>query len=136
MVQKMGPNAYKLDLPADKYSVHSTFNVADLSLFVPNDDSNDDLRKNRTQVDENDAVQMSMTPGDIEDNMKVPFDGPITRARAKKIQDATKALLIRYEGTMEQGFRPSWITLLRTKPSAQKVSLRPQTKLMKTRHPP
>ena len=34
VTKKIGPNAYKLDLPGD-YGVHSTFNVANLSLFVP-----------------------------------------------------------------------------------------------------
>ena len=84
-----------------------------------------------------DAVQLSMTPGDIEDNMKVPFDGPVTRARAKKIQIATKAFLVRHHGTLEQGFRPPWITWLKVTPPAQEVSLRSHTELMKTRqHPP
>ena len=74
----MGPNAYKLDLPADKYGVHTTFNVADLSLFVPDDFSDDDSRTNRDQVEENDSTQSPLTQDDIEKKMRVPFDGPIT----------------------------------------------------------
>ena len=32
IIEKVGPNAYKVDLPGD-YGVSATFNVADLSLY-------------------------------------------------------------------------------------------------------
>ena len=74
-----------------------------------------------------------MTPDDIDDKMRVPFDGPITRARAKMIQDATKALLVRLGATMDQGLRPSWVTMLKVQPTVQGLSLRPHSTLMKGR---
>lgn len=102
VVQKVGSNAYKIDLPQGKYGVHSNFNVVDLSLFVPLDDSDDESRTIRGQVEENDARCPAMTPKDIDGKMKIFFDGPITRSRAKKIQEATQALLIRLEALMER----------------------------------
>ena len=133
MVQKMGPNAYKLDLPADKYGVHTTFNVADLSLFIPDDTSDDDSRTNRDQVEENDSAKSPMAPDDIEDKMRVPFDGPITRARAKMIHGATQALLIRIGATLEVGLRPTWVTLLQAQTTAQDLILRPHSSMTKTK---
>ena len=40
IIKRINDNAYKLDLPKDKYSVHATFNVGDLSPFhgYPSDD--------------------------------------------------------------------------------------------------
>ena len=72
-----------------------------------------------------DSAKGPMTPDDIEDKMRVPFDGPITRARAKMIQDATKALLVRFGATMDVGLRPTWVTLLEAQPLVQDVNLRP-----------
>ena len=66
-----------------------------------------------------------MAPDDIEDKMRVPFDGPITRARAKMIHGATQALLIRIGATLEVGLRPTWVTLLQAQTTAQDLNLRP-----------
>ena len=71
-----------------------------------------------------------MTTDDIDDKMRVPFDGPITRARAKMIQDATKALLVRFGATMEVGLQPKWVTLLKTQSFSQDMDLRPHSTLM------
>ena len=40
IIKRINNNAYKLDLPRDKYSVHATFNIGDLSPFhgYPSDD--------------------------------------------------------------------------------------------------
>ena len=129
----MGPNAYKLDLPADKYGVHATFNVADLSPYFPDDLSDDDSRTNRDLVEENDSTKSPMTSDDIDDKMRVPFDGPITHARAKMIQDATKALIARLGATIEVGLQPKWVTLLKTQSSKQDMDLRPHSSLMSSK---
>ena len=66
-----------------------------------------------------------MTLDNIDDKMRVPFDGPITRARAKMIQDATKALIVRLGATIEVGLQPKWVTLLKTQSSKKDLDLRP-----------
>ena len=112
VIQKLGPNAYKLDIPHDRYGVHPSFNVSDLSLYVPQDDSDDESRTIREQMEENDSTKMPMTSKDIEDKLRVPFDGPITRARAKHIKDGTRALLVRLEATIGSTSPLPWITII------------------------
>ena len=63
----------KIDLPLE-FSVHSTFNVAELSPF----DVGDDFSDSRTNPFEE---------GDDDMNHGVPT-GPITQPKAKKIQQA------------------------------------------------
>jgi hypothetical protein len=111
VVKRIGPNAYRLDLPGD-YAVHPTFNVADLTLYEPDDDSDDESRTLRGQVEENDAVHAPMTPQEIEDLAHIPFDGPITRDRAKKLKKATRVLLARIPAMVDEPKEPRWITLI------------------------
>lgn len=47
-----------------------------------------------------------MTPKDVEDKIKIPFDEPITRARVKLIQDATHALLARLGAIVDEPLNP------------------------------
>ena len=109
VIKKMGPNAYQLDIPQGKYGVHASFNVADLSLFVPQDDES---RTIRDQVEENDSPKMAMTSKEIEDKIQVPFDGPITRTRARLIKEGTRVPLVRLEATMSSASPPVWVTCL------------------------
>ena len=53
-----------------------------------------------------------MTSKDIEDKLRVPFDGPITRARAKQIKDGTRALLVRLEATIGPTSPLPWVTCI------------------------
>lgn len=48
-------NAYKVDLPGDHYNVSATFNVAGLSLFLPELDNPLDSRSSPSDEGENDA---------------------------------------------------------------------------------
>lgn len=111
VVKRMSPNAYRLDIPGE-YGVHPTFNVADLSLFVPEDDSDDESRMLHSQVEENDAIHAPMTPQDVEDLVRIPFDGPITRDRAKKLKQGTRALLARIPAMVELSKEPRWVTMI------------------------
>ncbi|MDP1086273.1 hypothetical protein Q6245_28300, partial [Klebsiella pneumoniae] len=47
ILEKIGPNAYKVDLPGE-YGVHGTFNVGDLSPYHEDleDEEGEDLRAN------------------------------------------------------------------------------------------
>ncbi|KAA0032636.1 Transposon Ty3-I Gag-Pol polyprotein [Cucumis melo var. makuwa] len=78
VLERINNNAYKLDLRG-KYNVSSTFNVADLTLFyVGNEDL--DLRTNPSKERGNDVDSLNNL-------LHVP-EGPITKCKAKKIQEA------------------------------------------------
>jgi hypothetical protein len=78
------------------YSVSTSFNVADLSLF----DVGDDLRINPSQEGENDANQevghVDHTRGNGAEVAQNPLSlpsGPITRLRAKRFKEALNGLI-------------------------------------------
>ncbi|XP_071933756.1 uncharacterized protein [Coffea arabica] len=86
VVVRINDNAYKLDLPGE-YNVPATFNVADLSPYLADDEV--DLRTNLSQEEGNNeevdrAIQV--------EQVKVPL-GPMTRARAKRLNDAMQILV-------------------------------------------
>ena len=80
-MEKINDNAYKIDLPGE-YNVSATFNVSDLSLF----DVGSDLRSNLFEERGNDAVAQ------VTDPLEMPRV-PITRARAKKFNEALLNLI-------------------------------------------
>nr|GEZ38420.1 hypothetical protein [Tanacetum cinerariifolium] len=56
ILKKINDNAYKVEL-SGHYGVYDTFNVADLSLYTPNADFDDDLRSSRFLEGEDDTDQ-------------------------------------------------------------------------------
>lgn len=77
VLKRVGDNAYVLELPGE-YGVSATFNVGDFTLYEGLDEELEDSRWIPFQDREDDKG--SPTP-------QVPaFEGPITRARGKKIQ--------------------------------------------------
>ena len=75
-----------MELPGE-YNVSATFNVADLSPFLNEEDP--DLRTNPSQVEGTDDV---CTIGDGDEQVRVPL-GPVTRARAKRFKESLQALV-------------------------------------------
>jgi len=60
VIQKVGENAYKIELPRDMH-ISTTFNIRDLTLYLEDDD--EDLRANPLQGGEVNAKQtLSMDP--------------------------------------------------------------------------
>ena len=59
-----------------------------------------------------DAVKPAMSPKDAEELIRVPFDGPITRSRAKKIQEGTRVLLVRLAAVIHETGKEKWITMV------------------------
>ncbi|KAH9724547.1 Endonuclease [Citrus sinensis] len=86
VVARINDNAYKLDLPGE-YNVSATFNVSDLSPFDVGEDSRTNPFEERGN-DENHqgTIKTSSDPLHI-------HGGPITRARAKKMQAAFNGLI-------------------------------------------
>jgi translation initiation factor IF-1 len=80
VLQRVGENAYKLELPGD-YGVSATFNVADLVPYLAVDEDLDSWA-NPFKEGGVDAGPSS-TPPDVP---AIPAEGPMTRARAKKLQ--------------------------------------------------
>jgi hypothetical protein len=101
VLAKINDNAYKIDLPPS-YGVSNTFNVVDLLPYTSEDTS--ESRTTPFQGKEDDTtMQLSNTlhpPSHTTSTQVQPtssptqvFDGPITRSRAKKLQQEVHALL-------------------------------------------
>jgi len=99
VLRKINDNAYEIDLPST-YGVSTSFNVSDLSPFFG-------LEESRTTLFQGGEDDMSTptTPSSIpttsskmeqSSSQAAPahvFDGPITRSRAKQLQQEVHALL-------------------------------------------
>ena len=83
-------NAYKIDLPRDKYSVSDIFNVKDLSPYHGDEDS--DPRSDLSQGRGDDAEHPIVIPMDLPSSHDVPR-GPTTRARARSLETEVTSFL-------------------------------------------
>ena len=108
MIEKINDNAYKLDLPSE-YQVSATFNVTDLSLFDAGDEF--DSRTNPFQEGGND--ENSTKANNVQDQLQ-GVDGPLTRARAKRLKEALQGLVMEAKiqsNPVEHEF-PKWTNLI------------------------
>ena len=90
MLARYNDNAYKIDLPRDKYKVSNIFNVKDLSPF--HGDEEFDPRTDLPQGRGDDAEHPKVIPTDLPTSPMTPI-GPTTRTRAKAIEDKVNSLL-------------------------------------------
>lgn len=88
VLSRINDNAYKIELPGE-YGVSTTFNVADLSPFDVGDDGLNS-RSNSFQEGGNDEDVIQ----DINDTMQ-SLGGPMTRARARRVNDALVHFMIK-----------------------------------------
>ena len=77
ILARYNDNAYKIDLPRDKYNVSDTFNVKDLAPY--HGDAPFDPRSDLSQGGGNDAEHPSLIPMDVPTSPSTPL-GPMTRA--------------------------------------------------------
>ena len=88
VLQRINENAYKLDLPAD-FGVSPTFNIADLKPYLGEED---ELESRTTQMQEGEDDE-DINTDDASAPTPVPIAGPLTRARARKINHQVSCLL-------------------------------------------
>ena len=80
VLERSNNNAYKIDIPRDKYSVSDIFNVNDLSLYHGDEDF--DPRSDLSQGRGDDAEHPKVIPMDLSSSHQVPRR-PMTRACAR-----------------------------------------------------
>jgi hypothetical protein len=80
-------NAYKIDIPRDKYNVSDIFNVKDLSSF-----HGDEVIDPRVDLSRGRGRDYAEHPMDPPSSPKAP-SGPMTRARARAIETEVTSLL-------------------------------------------
>ena len=83
-------NAYKIDIPHDKYSVSDIFNVNDLSPYHGDEDF--DPRSDLSQGRGDDAEHPTIIPMDLPSSHQEPR-GPMTRARARALENEVTSFL-------------------------------------------
>ena len=84
-------NAYKIDLPRDKYNMSDIFNVKDLSPFHGDEDL--DPRSDPFEGRGDDAEHPSIIPMDSTSTHPPP-QGPMTRARARALETEVNSFLL------------------------------------------
>jgi len=98
VLKKINENAYKLDLPAD-FGVSPTFNIADLKPYLGEED---ELESRTTQMQEGeDDVDINI--GDTSTPTHNQIFGPITRSRARQLNNQVSSFLASYSYYLDNG---------------------------------
>ncbi|WVZ58116.1 hypothetical protein U9M48_008421 [Paspalum notatum var. saurae] len=90
IIEKINDNAYKLELPPE-FGVSPTFNIADLKLYLGEEDELES-RTTSLQEGEDDEDISSML---MSDTPSVVMHGPLTRARARQLNQQGLAFVAR-----------------------------------------
>jgi hypothetical protein len=111
VLRQVNDNAYEIDL-SSKYGVSTTFNIADLSLFVGIEESR--MTPFQEREDDEDISDNVPNHGPAEPSQTPntpPIQGPITQSRANKLQQEVNSLLTKiYYNTHENFILPKFST--------------------------
>ena len=99
MLARYNDNAYKIELPRDKYNMSDIFNVKDLSPFHGDEDFGP--RSDLSQGRGDDAEHPVIIPVDTTSTIQAP-SGPMTRARARAIQSEVTSLLLEFPSSSSE----------------------------------
>jgi len=99
VLARYNDNAYKIDIPRDKYNVSDIFNIKDLSPF--HGDEELDPRTDLPQGRGDDAEHPTTIPMDATSTIQAP-SGPMTRARARAIQSEVTSLLLEFSPSLSE----------------------------------
>jgi hypothetical protein len=95
VLEKINENAYKFDLPTD-FGVSPTFDIADLKPYL---EEEDELESRTTQMQQLEDV-VDINTSDISTPTHNQISGPITRARARQLNNQVSSFLASYSSLM------------------------------------
>jgi hypothetical protein len=98
VLKKINQNAYKLDLPAD-FGVSPTFNIVDLKPYLGEED---ELESRMTQMQEGED-DVDINTSDTSTPTHNQISGPITRARARQLNNQVSSFLVSYSSYLDNG---------------------------------
>jgi hypothetical protein len=98
VVKKINVNAYKLDLPAD-FGVSPIFNITDLKPYLGEQDK---LESRMTQMQEGED-DVDINTIDTSTPTHNQIFGPITRARARQLNNQVSLFLASYSSYLHNG---------------------------------
>jgi hypothetical protein len=98
VLEKINQNAYKLDLPAD-FGVSPTFNTVDLKPYLGEED---ELESRMAQMQEGED-DVDINTSDTSTPTHNQISGPITRARARQLNNQVSSFLVSYSSYLDNG---------------------------------
>jgi hypothetical protein len=97
VLEKINENAYKLDLSTD-FGVSTTFNIADLMPYLREDD---ELELRMTEIQGEDDVNIKTSDTSTPTHNQI--SSPITRARARQLNNQASSFLAFYSSYLDNG---------------------------------
>jgi hypothetical protein len=102
IIEKINDNAYKLELPPE-FGVSPTFNIADLKPYLGEED---ELESRTTPFQEGEDDE-DISPMHTTEPPPVVMQGPLTRARARQLNEQVSSFLCLSAYTYEDGLLPN-----------------------------